>query len=267
MQNAFNIQNKAISLAPAVDRAFVILRFLSRTREPLGVSAISRALDIGKSTVHGILQALLAAGAIEDTGGRRFRLGPLVEELGRCRRGRQNLPEICQPYLAELVDQMGQTSMLGIPEGRSLRIALALEGRGPFRVKAAQGGAIPLLAGAVGKVALAWRIVPMPEVLPRFTENSLVDPHLMSEELVQVRTKGLAMDRGEYLRGVFAAASPILDAQRVVGIVFTAGFQDQLGEQGLVSLGQAVTRAAQSLSKKLSEWEVGYEGNPVHAQR
>ena len=74
MENAFTISNK--EPAPAVGRAFAILRLLSQTKKPQGVSALARTLGIGKSSTHGLLQALLATGAIEDTGKRQFRLGP-----------------------------------------------------------------------------------------------------------------------------------------------------------------------------------------------
>ncbi|SPF36512.1 putative Transcriptional regulator [Syntrophobacter sp. SbD1] len=254
MKNTISQQNA--SPAPAVDRAFAILNLLGHAKEPQGVSALARVLGIGKSTVHGILQALLAAGAIEDAGGRQFRLGPLVDELARNRRGRRTLSEICQPHLAELVEQIGQTCMFGVPDDDRFRIVTAVEGRGPFQMKVAQGGSIPLLAGVVGKIALAWEAVPMPEVLPRFTQDSIVDARVLGEELKQVRTEALALDRGEYLRGVYAAASPILQGDRLLGILFSVGFHDQLGEEGLMALGRAVAHAARVVSKELLEWRI-----------
>jgi DNA-binding IclR family transcriptional regulator len=247
-----NVSNH--SPAPAVERAFAILRLLSQTKEPQGVSALARALGIGKSTVHGILQALQAAGAIEDAGGRQFRLGPFVEELGRSRRGTRSLTETCKLHLAELVERMGQTSVFGQTEDDRFRIVTVVEGRGPLRVKAVQGASIPLLAGVVGKIAMAWGIVPVPAVLPRFTEDSVVDARALKKELRQVREQALALDHGEYLRGVYAAASPVLRDDRVVGIVFCAGFQDQVREEGLMSLGRAVVQAASAISREFEEW-------------
>lgn len=254
MMNEFNIKNA--SPAPAVDRAFAILNLLARTKEPQGVSALARSLGIGKSTAHGILKALFAAGAIEDIGGRQFRLGPLVEELARSRQDRRILSEICRPHLKELVEQTGQTTMFGAPDRGRFRIVLVVEGKGPFHVQAVQGGSIPLLAGAVGKVALAWGAAPMPEVLPRFTETSVDDVDALGKELEQVRKEALALDRGEYLSGVYAAASPIIQGERLLGVLFSSGFQDELGEKGLVSLGRAVAGAARDVSKELLEWKV-----------
>ncbi len=254
MQNSFSTQNT--SPAPAVTRAFAILRILSRTKEPQGVSSLARAIGVGKSTVHGILQALLASGAIEDAGGRQFRLGPFLEELARSRRGKRDLADISMPYLAELAEQTGQTSMFGQPELDRFRILIAVEGRGPLRVKAVQGGSIPLLAGVVGKIVLAWEMVPMPQVLPSFTSETVVDADRLQKELQRIRAAGLALDRGEYLAGVYAAAAPVLDEDLVTGIIFAAGFQDQLGEEGLVALGEGVVRTARVVSREFQEWKV-----------
>ncbi len=252
MMNQFATKNN--KMAPAVGRAFAILRLLSQTKEPQGVTALARALGIAKSSAHALLKALLATGAIEHAGKRQFRLGPLVEELGRSRHGNRTLTEICQPYLAELAEQMGQTSVFGMPIGDRFRIVSVVEGRGLFRVKAVQDRSIPLLAGVVGKIALAWEIVSVPQVLPRFTKDSVGDVSALADELERVRAEFLALDRGEYLRGVYAAGSPILNGDRLVGIVFSAGFQDHLGEEGLVSLGRAVVQAALAVSRELLEW-------------
>ena len=252
MEYSFAGKNKAP--APAVGRAFAILRLLSQTKEPRGVTAIARSLGIGKSSAHALLEALLAADAIEDAGKRQFRLGPLVEELGRCRHGKRKLTEICQPYLAELAEHVGQTSVFGAPIGDRFRILSVVEGRSLFRVKAVQDRSIPLLAGVVGKIALAWKIVPVPQELPHFTKESVGDLGALGEELEQVRATLVALDRGEYLRGVYAAGSPVLNGDRLVGIVFSAGFQDHLGEKGLMSMARAVEQAARAVSRELLEW-------------
>ncbi len=252
MENLFAAKNK--EPAPAVGRAFAILRILSQTKEPQGVTAVARALGIGKSSAYALLQALLATGAIEDAGNRQFRLGPLVEELGRCRRGKRRLSDICRPYLTEVAEQVGQTTVFGIPIGDRFRIVSVVEGRGLFRVKAVQDRSIPLLAGVVGKIALAWRIISIPQVLPRFTKESVGDVSVLSDELERVRAELVAFDRGEYLRGIYAAGSPILNGDRLVGVIFSAGFQDHLGEEGLMSLGRAVVQAARYMSTELLEW-------------
>jgi DNA-binding IclR family transcriptional regulator len=255
MEDTFIMQN-ITSPAPAVVRALGILKTLGEAKEPQGVSALSRALGIGKSSVHAIARALLVSGAIEDAGGRKYRLGPLVEELARRKRDGRSLAEMCQPCLAELAGQVGQTCIFGTVEKERFRIVCAVEGWGAFQVKAVAGGSIPLLAGASGKVVLAWGGVPIPETLPRFTEDSAVDVTALGEELKRVRREALALDRGEYLQGVYAAAAPVLDRDRLLGVILSAGFRDRLGEDGLIALGQAVSQVAQDVSREFSEWRV-----------
>ncbi|MGC8492000.1 MAG: IclR family transcriptional regulator [Syntrophobacteraceae bacterium] len=253
--NPFNLQNKT-SPAPAVDRAFAILKVLAEDKEPRGVSDLARALEIGKSSIHGIVQGLLAAGAVEDAGGRKYRLGPLVEELARKRRDGSSLVELCRPHLTGLVQQMGHTGIFGVVEADRFRIVTVVEGSGAFQVKAVKGGSIPLLAGASGKVALAWGAASMPGELPRFTEDSIVEAAALREELKRVRAEAFALDRSEYLRGVYAAAAPILQGDRLLAILLSMGFQDQLGEEGLLALGRAVSQAARSASIELLEWRL-----------
>lgn len=253
--NKSNIENKP-SPAPAVDRAIAILKALAQAREPQGVSDLARTLSIGKSSGYGILQGLLAAEAVEDVGGRKYRLGPLIEELARRRRDGRSLAEICRPYLSELVQQNGYTGVFGVIDGDRFRIVTVVEGRGSFQVKAVQGASIPLLAGGIGKVALAWGAASMPDTLPCFTENSICDPAVFGEELDRVRARSLALDRSEYLRGVYAAAAPILQGDRLLAVFLSMGFQDKLGEEGLIALGRAVYQAARSASMDLLEWKL-----------
>ena len=140
MMDTFNIKN-IDPHAPSVGRAIGILKTLGQAKEPQGVSSLARTLGIGKSSAHAIIQALLVFGAIEDVGQRKYRLGPLVEELAGLRRGERSLADICKPHLAALAMQVGQTCLFGTPEQERFRIVSAVEGWGSFQVKVVVGGA------------------------------------------------------------------------------------------------------------------------------
>lgn len=238
--------------APAVHRALAILRLVAKSPVPLGVSDIARAIGASKGTVHGIIQVLKAEDALEQVDGtKKFRLGPLAGELARCRDLPRRLDEVCGRHLGRLAELSGQTAILGVPEGSKLLIETARQGGGAFRVVAAPGMRIPLLAGAAGKVALAWGVVELPRDLPRFTDRSPRDPGALEEEAARVRREGVAFDRGEYLQGVAAAAAPLLLEGRLVGILYAVGFWDELGEPGLQKLGRWVREAADTASRDL----------------
>lgn len=246
-------ENAPPSRAPAVDRAMAILRLVAASPVPLGVSEIARGIGVGKSTVHGILQALRAQGALEQDRAKKFQLGPLLEELARRRSIRRSLAEVCRPHLGHVVDRSGQTAILGVPEGERLRIESVQEGGGAVRLAATPGMRIPLLAGAAGKVALAWGATELPPVLPRFTDRSPTDPSALAAEVEAVRRDGVAFDRGEYLQGVAAVAAPVRVGGRLVGILYAVGFWDELGDAGLRELAAPVREAAAAAGADLEE--------------
>ncbi len=62
--------------APIVKKAFLILKAISKSSQGLKISEIATALDISKSTVHGITAALEDQGAlIRNTGSKRYVIG------------------------------------------------------------------------------------------------------------------------------------------------------------------------------------------------
>ncbi|MBI5016747.1 MAG: IclR family transcriptional regulator [Deltaproteobacteria bacterium] len=234
-------------------RAFQVLRLLANSNAPLGVSEIARAIHASKGSVHGILQALAAEGAVEESGRARFGVGPLLRELGRERGSERTPVALSRSYLEGIARETGQTAVFGVPEGDRLRIAAVVEGEGPFRVGAAPGRRIPLLAGATGKVWLAWATTPWPDPLPHYTGRTVTDRAALEREVSEVRRAGVAYDRGEYLQGVAAAAAPVRGrGDRLVGVLYAVGFLDRLGDEVLRDLGEHVGTAARSLSVELS---------------
>jgi DNA-binding IclR family transcriptional regulator len=253
MQNMFSDKNSPPYRAPAVTRALSTLRLLASSPEPLGVSEIARALAIGKSSVHGILQTLLSEGAVEEVEGKKYRLGSLMEDLARSWRSGRSLAEICGPYLVGLSEETGWTTIVAEPEHDKLRIEGVREVGGSFRVGAAPGMRVPLLAGATGKVYLAWSGVRVPDELPAFTALSITDPRVMAREVEQVRGAGVALDRGEYLQGVASAAAPVFGSdQQLVAILYAVGFTDQASGGKLERIGFKVRQAALRISRELS---------------
>jgi DNA-binding IclR family transcriptional regulator len=253
MKNAFSQGNVSAYRAPAVARALKILRLLGRSASPMGVSEIARVLGASKGSVHGVLQALREEGAIEEAADKKLRLGPLLDELAARRQGLRTLAEVCQRHLQRLAAETGHTALLGIPERDRLRIEAVGGGGGGLGVGAVPGSRIPLLAGATGKVLMAWGAASIPDVPPRFTAGSPTDGKVLRQEVERVRRDGVALDRGEYLQGVVAVAAPLLGTEdRLMGILYAVGFLDQLEPPNLDSLVEAVRAGARAASRELA---------------
>src|ERR1022692_382223 len=144
------------ALVPAVAKAFRVLDALSGSGEPLGVSELARRLDMGKSTVHGLLTTLDALGMIDAVnGGRRYRIGRGLHALASRSSGSGDLRAIARSRLEALAASTGQTAFLGIPNRDTVTIVDMVHGRPAMSVSAPVGSSIPLLAGAVGEALLA----------------------------------------------------------------------------------------------------------------
>jgi IclR family KDG regulon transcriptional repressor len=110
---------------------------------------------------------------------------------------------------------------------------------------------IPLLAGATGKILVAWGELSLPADVPKFTPDSATREEL-ERELAQVRKLDVAFDRGEYLQGVAAAAAPVRDGSgRLGAILYAVGFVDRLPEPALQELGGKVRQAALAVSQRM----------------
>ncbi len=138
-----------------------------------------------------------------------------------------------------------------------------VEARQDLNITAPVGSNIPLFAGAVGKVILAsmeeeqaTKIINS-KGLPRFTDNSIVDPALYHKELKQVREKGYAVDDEEYIMGVRAVASPLMGLGQLRSAVWAVGFKASLDDSRMKTLAGETHKAAKNISRRIQEQLMG----------
>ena len=247
------------ALVPAVAKAFRVLDALSGSGEPLGVSELARRLDMGKSTVHGLLTTLDALGMIDAVnGGRRYRIGRGLHALASRSSGSVDLRAIARSRLEALAASTGQTAFLGIPNRDTVTIVDMVHGRPAMSVSAPVGSSIPLLAGAVGKALLAsW-----PEAqkdaflagreLPRFTRRTLTDPQRYRAAVRRAADRGFAVDVDEYVDGMRAAAAAIVSQNREpAGVLWVAGFARHMDDEALDQIAKSVAAAAREIGALL----------------
>jgi len=92
--------NAAGYQAPAVGKAFDILRIVADSHIELGVSELAKALGFSKSSTHGLVNALLKVGALDQNPQRKkFFLGPAVVELAFRSWNYLRVAEHAQPLL------------------------------------------------------------------------------------------------------------------------------------------------------------------------
>ncbi len=252
--------------APSVKKAFQILELVARRDNRLTISDLSRELGIGKSTVHGITQALEGIGAIVRNGEtRRYTLGMTLLELAHAVYARIDLKDVARPVLENLMRSTRQSVFLGIRSGDRVLIVDIIESTQNLKITAHVGARLPLLVGATGKAFMAsmteneaaeWVRT---SGLRQDTERSITDPGRYLEEVCNVRNSGYALDDGEYLQGVRAVAAPIQSPGRPVSAIWVVGFSRSMKTEKMMAIAAATKDAAEAISRKLDLRRLGKE--------
>ncbi len=243
---------------PAVDRAARILKLVAAAPGGLGVSEVSRALGLHKSTAHGILTTLVAHGLLEqDPRTRHFQPGPGLAALAGSR-PEPPVTALARPALEALLEEFGETAFLAVLQDDHLVLVDKAESRLAMSITSPVGRRIPHSAGALGKVFHAW--MPRDELtsllrrrpLRPFTRRTIVEPGAYEAELRRVRQAGVAVDDEEYLEGVRAVAAPILDGRgRVAAGLLVVGPRSRLPRGRLRRLAVRTRELAAQVSARL----------------
>lgn len=246
--------------APSVKKAFQILGLISEKSQGLGISELSKQLAIGKSTVLGVTSALERVGAIvRDPTTKRFTLGFTLFELGRLAHSRFDLKDVARPFMEALMEKTQTSVFLGIQNREHVTILDIVESRQDLKITAPTGATIPLLAGAVGKVFLAYmgeiqaKNLIFSKGLTNYTENSMMDPHQYLSEIRLVRQRGYATDYEEYILGVRAVASPIEGKGQLRSAIWAVGFRASLNEENMKILIKETKKAAEAIRRGIQE--------------
>jgi IclR family KDG regulon transcriptional repressor len=245
--------------APSVQKAFLMLRLISRTKQGMGISQLAGSLEMSKGTVHGTISVLEELGAlIRDPFSKKYTLGPTLFELGKSAYAELELEEIARPVMEKLMKRTGTSVFVGITNGQRVTILDIVESNLDLKITAPRGSTVPLLAGAIGKVFLAamdkrQAAEIIRKGLPSFTENSITNPDEYVVQLELTRKKGYAVDDEEYIAGVRAAAAPLQGKQGKGYAIWAVGFKSVLSDDNMLKLTTNIMEAARLINGQLKD--------------
>jgi DNA-binding IclR family transcriptional regulator len=243
--------------APIVKKAFQVLELIAKEDQRLKISDLSRDLGIGKSTVHGIMQALEQVGAVvrdEDT--KCYSLGLTLFDLAQRVRARIELKDVARPVMEKLMRETQQTVFLGIRSNDRISIVDAVESTQDLKITAPVGARLPLLVGALGKVFLAAMNESEAAQLIRAgglrqdTEKSITEPERYLREILEARKSGYALDDEEYIQGVRAVAAPVNVPGRPLSAIWVVGFTQSVSREKLSAIARQTKHAADLIARK-----------------
>ena len=246
------------SSVQSIERAIAILKAFSTEKEELGVTELSRQLDLHKSTVSRLIASLQREGLVEENlVTRKYRLGMALVTLGGLVLQRLDVAQTARPLMATLSDMTQETVILAIKDdAEAVNVAQVPS---PQMVKHIEwiGRRTPLHCTAVGKVLLAYS--PAVEQqdfinrgLPRYTSNTVTGPDTLCQELVRVREQGYAIGSEEFEVGLNEIAAPIRDhTGEVVASISVSGPAFRLSSDRFPSLTEDIQQSARTLSGQL----------------
>lgn len=251
-------QNAQRSVKSA-ERVLDILEFVGPRAEGASFTQIGAALQIPKSSLHALLDALVQRGYLEiEPERRRYRLGTRVWEAGQAYPRHHDVIEVARAVLREIVGRVNETAQLARLSGRDNVYLAKEESSHPLRLQSETGSRLPAHATGVGKALLAQlprdevvRIVGDPD-LQRFTPTTHAEVERLLDELAETRRRGFAVDNAEYTPGVFCLAVLVLDRTGVGNLALSVSLpMIRLSRPRLATILEEIARGSLSISQRI----------------
>jgi IclR family pca regulon transcriptional regulator len=204
----------------SLERGLLVIRALNAP-EPRALSDVARATSISRAAARRFLLTLEQLGYVRQTSG-RFALTPRVLELGYAYLSSLTLPEVAQPHLQRLVEQVQESSSVSVLDGDDVVYVARVPTRRIMSVTISVGTRFPAYATSMGRVLLAG--LPDDEVdaklaradLRKLTARTITSVDDLRDEIKRVRRQGYAIVDEELEAGLRSIAAPVRDAAGAV---------------------------------------------------
>jgi DNA-binding IclR family transcriptional regulator len=244
------------NIIQSVGRAIEILECFKDKKE-LGVSEISRMMNLNKSTAFGLITTLEAYKLLEkNEESNKYRLGIELFILGS--KINSDLKSLAESYLESLVDTFEETAHLVTRDGYMVIYLDKIESTHSMRICSRVGERLPIYCTGVGKAILAN--LPEGELaevldninLEKMTPYTITDRKELLKHLQNVREKGFAEDLEEIEVGLKCVAAPILDhTGKAVAAISVAGPTVRMTDEARAKIAATLVGYTKEISEKL----------------
>ncbi|MDH3294862.1 MAG: IclR family transcriptional regulator [Acidimicrobiia bacterium] len=240
-------------LVQSVTRAFDVLFAVAETEQPPSARTVAERLDLPRSTVHRILNTLVASGVVSRVGSNRgYAVTPKLAMSMMNSRG-ASLGAIAEPYLHRLVAVSEETASIHIRTGDLRTCVAEVQGLRGIRWVRGRGWSAPIWSGAVGRVLLAGlpdheleTLLERSDMQP-LARNSVVDRGEMRRLVHTARRQGWSSSESETIDGAAAIAVPIRDDGGTIAALSLYAPADRVGD--MLELVDELQIAAQDLGR------------------
>jgi len=227
----------------------------------LGVREVARETTLSPSTVGRIMAYMKEMGILnQDPENHLYMMGSKVLAWAGIYMVTSDVRTIALPVMVRLQEQTRETISLYILEGSERVCVERLESPETVRIVARIGRRIPLYAGSAGKVFLAFMPENHREMILRdidlvpMTARTITDVDALRANLIQVREKGYAVSRGEWIIDASGTAAPIFDQRgQITAAISISGPGQRFTDEKIKEMADLLVKEASQIS-----FELGY---------
>ena len=199
----------------SLDRGLAVIRALGDPGRGQTLAEVARATGLTRAAARRFLLTLVDLGYAR-IDGRLFALTPRALELGYAYLSSLGLPEIAQPHLQKLVEQVHESSSVSVLDGDAIvYVARASTPQRIMSVAINVGTRLPAHITSMGRVMLAaLEQDELDELLETIsfasvTSKTIIDPAALRAELAAIREQGYAIVDQELEQGLRSVGAPI----------------------------------------------------------
>ncbi|MFT4151315.1 MAG: IclR family transcriptional regulator C-terminal domain-containing protein [Paracoccaceae bacterium] len=203
-------------------KGLAVIETFSATRPRQSISEVAAASGLDRATARRCLLTLAQHG-YADYDGKFFTLTPRILRLGTACLATMPLPQIVQPALDQLSEQLGESTSVSILDGAEIVYVARAARQKVMSIALMPGSRLPAYCTSMGRVLLAALTDVQAAALLSSAPMTARTPHTrhtvdaVMAELARVRAQGFAVIDQEVELGLSSIAVPVLDARgRVV---------------------------------------------------
>lgn len=211
----------------AVVNAIKILRYLSETEEPVGVSRIAKDTKLNTSTTFNILRTLAMHDFVRfDPVTKTYSLSLGIMEIAKGATALAGDLGAVQPLLQHVAQTHGVTITLWQPIGNNRKLLImSAHARSTMRIQMAVGQRLPLYIGSTGRLFAAFSDASEARLKRDFKSIRWSTPltfEQFMEDTREAKKTGWAIDRGNFASGTVLISVPVLDSEGHAAMAVTA---------------------------------------------
>ncbi len=240
-----------------LERGLSILQFFKRTPEAT-IPEVAVAVGLSRSTTYRIAERLHELGFLEvNSTTNRWRLGREAVQLGVVALQSTDVMRVAPELLRLLLEIAGEAVNLAVFDADSMVLLYREQGPQSVTISSRLGSHRPMHASAVGKAFLSAmdererRVLVGRISLKRYTDTTITSAVALDREIVEIKSRGYAIDHSEFEATLACTAAPVFDHRRQpVAAISVSGPAERILSQ-IDRIGGLVADTAKAISERL----------------